>query len=111
MSPSFVVSMSEARLAHCSAPPSDPAKRLFAGERQGPDADDVDVAFDAAVIEEVAKARPSREGVADRLGELGLLADGLELGRNQGSSAWISGRNLLARRASAARPRITASRA
>lgn len=41
--------------------------------------DDVGVDLDAAVVEEAGEPLPPREGVADRLGELGLLADQAEL--------------------------------
>src|SRR3990167_3946420 len=42
--------------------------------------DDVGVHFDAAIMQEEAQPLPSGERVADRLGELALLADALELG-------------------------------
>ena len=49
------------------------------GQRTDGALDDVVVDLDAAVVEEQAKALPARQRVADRLGELGLLADELEL--------------------------------
>jgi hypothetical protein len=54
---------------------------VLACERERPDGalDDVVVDLDAAVVEEQAEALPARQRVADRLGELGLLADELEL--------------------------------
>ena len=54
--------------------------------RKGTDAalDDVIVDLDAAVVEEQAQPLPARERVADRRGELGLLADELELGAQPG---------------------------
>jgi hypothetical protein len=42
--------------------------------------DDVAVDLDAAVIDEADQAGPAREGIADRFGELGLLADKRQLG-------------------------------
>ena len=56
-------------------------ERILAIERDRPDGalDDVGVDFDPAVIEEAGEARPSRESVADSLGELALLADEGEL--------------------------------
>ena len=55
---------------------------ILAGQGKGTDGalDDVVVDLDAAVVEEQAQALPARQRVADRLGELGLLADELELG-------------------------------
>jgi hypothetical protein len=41
--------------------------------------DCIGVDLDAAVVEEAGQTFPAREGVADRLGELGLLADQTEL--------------------------------
>ena len=56
-------------------------QRVLAVEGEGPDGalDDVVVDLDAAVVEEPAQTLPARERVADRLGELGLLADEREL--------------------------------
>lgn len=53
---------------------------VLAAERQGADGalDDVGVDLDAAVVEEEAEPVPSAEGIADRLCELALLAEGLE---------------------------------
>ena len=45
------------------------------GERADGALDHVVVDFDPAVIEEQSKPCPARQRVADRLGELGLLAD------------------------------------
>ena len=55
---------------------------ILAGQGERPDGafDDVVVDLDAAIVEEQAQALPARQRVADRLGELGLLADELELG-------------------------------
>ena len=54
---------------------------VLAVEGDGADGafDDVGVDLDAAVVEEAGEAFPARERVADRLGELGLLADQGEL--------------------------------
>ena len=54
---------------------------ILAIERDRPDGalDDVGVDLDATVVEEAGEARPSRECVADGLGELALLADEREL--------------------------------
>ena len=59
---------------------------ILAVQRERPDGafDDVVVDLDAAVVEEAGEALPARQGVADRLGELGLLADQLELGAQPG---------------------------
>src|SRR5260370_18600004 len=59
---------------------------ILSGQRKGTDAalDDVIVDLDAAVVEEQAQPLPARERVADRRGELGLLADELELGAQPG---------------------------
>ena len=46
----------------------------------GDDVGEVSERLDAAVVEEQAKALPARQRVADRFGELGLLAHELELG-------------------------------
>ena len=76
----FAGSISEAMIAQCSPPPSEPAKRAFlrlramgrmARRRVGVD-------LDAAIVKESGEPLPSRERVADRLGELGLLADQAE---------------------------------
>src|SRR5271166_5091990 len=45
---------------------------------------DVAVDLDAAVIEEADQAIPARQGIADRLRELGLLANQAELGAKPG---------------------------
>ena len=42
--------------------------------------DHVAVDLDAAVGEEAGQSRPARQRIADRFGELGLLADQVELG-------------------------------
>jgi hypothetical protein len=42
--------------------------------------DDVAIDFDTTVVEEAREAFPARECIADRLGELGFLADQTELG-------------------------------
>jgi hypothetical protein len=54
---------------------------ILAIQRQRADGtlDDVAVELDAPVLEEEAKAGPAREGIADRVGKLGLLADEREL--------------------------------
>jgi hypothetical protein len=59
---------------------------IFSGQRKGTDAslDDVVVDLDAAVVEEQAQSLPARERVADRRGELRLLADELELAAQPG---------------------------
>ena len=56
-------------------------ERVLAVERDRADGafDHVAVDLDAAVVEEAGQAFPARERVADRLGELGLLADQSEL--------------------------------
>jgi hypothetical protein len=56
-------------------------ERILAIEGDGADRpfDDVGVDLDAAVLEEAGEPLPSREGVADRFGELCLLADQAEL--------------------------------
>ena len=56
-------------------------ERILTIERDGPDGalDDVGVDLDAAIVEEAGEPFPARERVADRLGELGLLADQAEL--------------------------------
>ena len=46
--------------------------------------DDVGVDLDAPVIDEAGQAFPARERVADGFGELGLLADQIELGAQPG---------------------------
>src|SRR5262245_13322232 len=54
---------------------------ILASKRQGTNGalDDVAVDLDASVVEEQAQALPARQRVADRLGELALLAEQLEL--------------------------------
>src|SRR5262249_43614846 len=56
-------------------------QRMLAAERQGTDGplDDVAVDLDASVVEEQAQALPAGQSVSDRLSELGLLAEELEL--------------------------------
>lgn len=79
---SLQVSTREAMTAQCSAPPSEPAKSAFFRVRcQGSDGalDDVVVQLDAAVVEEQGQPLPARERIADRLGQLGLLADQSQL--------------------------------
>src|SRR5678815_4024555 len=55
-------------------------ERILTIEGDGADGafDDVGVDLDAAMVEESGEPFPSRERVADRLGELGLLADQAE---------------------------------
>jgi hypothetical protein len=59
---------------------------VLARQRQGADGafDGVVVDLDATVGEEQGQARPARQGVADGLGQLGLLADGLQPGAQPG---------------------------
>jgi hypothetical protein len=59
---------------------------ILSRQRKGTDAafDDVVVDLDVAVLEEQAQTLPARERVADRCGELGLLADELELAAQPG---------------------------
>src|SRR5260370_34132660 len=54
---------------------------ILSRQRKRTDAalDDVVVDLDAAVVEEQAQSLPARQRIADRRGELGLLADELEL--------------------------------
>jgi hypothetical protein len=49
------------------------------GQRADGALDDVIVDFDLAIVEEQRKPSPARQGVADRLGQLGLLADQRQL--------------------------------
>ena len=69
--------MSEAMVAKCSAPPSEPATGIFPVERDGADRsfDGVVVELDAAVVDEPGQAVPARQDVADCFGELALLTD------------------------------------
>ena len=46
--------------------------------------DDVVIDFDPAILKEEAEARPTGQGIADCLSELGLLADQGELGAQPG---------------------------
>ncbi len=82
MALSLQVSNSEAITAQCSPPPSQPAKsaflRLSAIGRDGA-LDHVRGNLDAGRRRESGEALPAREGVADGLGELALLADEAEL--------------------------------
>jgi hypothetical protein len=57
-------------------------QRVLAIESDGTDCalDHVAVDLDAAVVEEAGQSRPARQRIADRFGELGLLADQVELG-------------------------------
>ena len=74
--------------------------------------DDVAVDLDAAVVEEAGESFPARERVADRLGELGLLADQAELLAQPRLEFGEIGRlwsRRTARRSAAGRPRISAS--
>ena len=59
---------------------------VLAGERQGADRalDGVVVDLDPAVVEEEGQAWPAGQRVADGFGQLGLLADGVELGAEPG---------------------------
>ena len=59
---------------------------VLASQRQGPDGalDGVVVDLDAAVSQEQGQTRPARQGVADGFGQLGLLADGRQLGAQPG---------------------------
>jgi len=50
------------------------------GERADGALDDVGVDLDAAIVEEPGEAFPAAERIADRLGELALLAERLEPG-------------------------------
>ena len=61
-------------------------ERVLAVERDRADGalDGVGVDLDPAVVEEAREALPARERVADRLGELALLADERELGAQPG---------------------------
>ena len=91
-------------------------QRILSVQRDRSDAalDDVGVDLDAAVVEEAGEPVPAREGIADRLGELGLLADQGELGAQPGlefvddrpAPVWRT-----ARRSSALRPRMSFSMA
>jgi hypothetical protein len=80
MPPSLQVSISEAMVAQCSPPPSEPAKRAFfllsAIGRIVRSTTLVSISMRPSSRKE---ALPAREGVADRLGEFGLLADQPEL--------------------------------
>src|SRR5690606_32671310 len=74
--------------------------------------DGVGIDPDAAIVEEAGEPFPARERVADRLGELGLLADQAKLSRSQGSSSAMIVRlrsRRTARRACAVRPRMSSS--
>ena len=92
-------------------------KRIFPIERNGTDRalDDVGVDLYASVVDEARQAIPAGERVADRFGELGLLADQREffaqprLERRRASGGISSWR--AARRSSALRPRISLSMA
>ena len=59
---------------------------VLAVEGQGPDGalDGVGIELDAAVVQEAGEALPAAQGVADRLGQLAFLADGLEPGAQPG---------------------------
>jgi hypothetical protein len=75
---SLQVSIREATVAQCSAPPSEPAnKAFFRFSVIGPDGtlDGVVVELDAAVVEEAGQTLPARQRIADRFGEFALLAD------------------------------------
>src|ERR1700712_4030491 len=68
---------------------------VLAGECDGADGtlDDVGVDLDTAVIQEVTEALPARQGVTDRLGELGFLTDHEELVAQpwlQGLDHWLA---------------------
>src|SRR6266702_7336199 len=77
---------------------------ILSVQRKGTDAafDDVVVDLDTAVLEEQAQPLPARERVADRRGELGLLADELKLAAqprfevfDQRPAALLAGRTTL----------------
>ncbi len=74
---SLQVSTSDATTARCLAPPSEPAKSAFSrlSERTDRALDRVAVDLGATIVEETGEALPARERMADRLGELCLLAD------------------------------------
>lgn len=79
---SLHVSMNDATIAQLSTPPSEPAKRAFFSiERNGADhaLDDIGIDLDTSVVDEAHQDVPTREHIADRLGQLGLLADQREL--------------------------------
>ena len=88
---------------------------VLAIQRNRPDRpfDDVGVDLNAAVIEETGQPFPARQRIADRLGELGLLADQAELGAKPGIEFIENGPALLLpeRAGSALRPRIPVSTA
>ena len=89
---------------------------ILAVERNGPDGslDGVGVDLDAAVVEEEAEPVPSGECIADRLGELALLADALELDLQPSVEGAMVGWLRFwrtRRRSSAAWPRMSASTA
>jgi hypothetical protein len=56
-------------------------QRILSVQRDGPNAarNYVGIDLDAAVVEDSSKPIPARQRIADRLGELGLLADQGEL--------------------------------
>ena len=62
-------------------------------EGQGSDGalDDVVVDLDLAIIQETGQAFPAGQGIADRLGELALLADDLELRLQPRLQRWSCG--------------------
>ena len=69
-------------------------ERILTIEGDGADGafDDVGVDLDAAIVEESGEPFPSRERVADRLGELGLLADQAEFVAAASSPLLLAGR-------------------
>lgn len=82
------------------------------GDRPDGALDDVGIYVDAPILEKAGQTFPAGQRVADRLGELGLLADQGELGAQPGSSSsriglLFSWRRV--RRSSAVRPRISLS--
>ena len=103
--------------APCWPPASEPAHSAFLrfqGQRTDRPLDDIGLKFDTPAVEEAGGPFPTAERVADRLGELALLANDLELGAEPRSSASITDRLRpwrTERRSSAGRPRMSCSTA
>ena len=87
---------------------------VFSIERNGADRalDDIGVDLDTSVVDEARQSVPARERVADRLGQLGLLADQRELFSQPGLERVEDGARFFLSRIttlSGLRPRISLS--
>lgn len=79
---SLQVSINEAIVAQCSAPPRNQRTKHFSdtARSDGLSARRVVVELDTAIVDEARRALPARQRVSDSLGEFALLTDEAEFG-------------------------------